>query len=305
MAFPANNPAHYMHYCVPLASLISFGQDIIARNINPKYQADIMDEPKTGKMAMLRKLRRGSKDSIPVPTERRDSFFATPPSTPTAATPGKLTFFDLPAEIRNHVYDLTLSNTVLYLPSPSPEDRKKKSIPVCGLLLASRQCRKEYLPLFYATAPVVIDIKDFDFRNVMKVIGGLYSTELKAFRANNALVLRLRTLNCTKANLDGLRRWLTHRADSLDRLPFRYEVFVAGSGGRISCFRQSREIAYYGERLARMQVKLEDTLQWELQAIVAAFDRKGAELAEALQGVPHQLHPSRRPIYGLSGGGLR
>ncbi|KAK0892463.1 ferrochelatase hem15 [Friedmanniomyces endolithicus] len=264
-----------------------------------------MDGPKPGKMAMLRKLRRGSKDSIPVPTERRDSFFATPPSTPTAATPGKLTFFDLPAEIRNHVYDLTLSNTVLYLPSPSPEDRKKKSIPVCGLLLASRQCRKEYLPLFYATAPVVIDIKDFDFRNVMKVIGGLYSTELKAFRANNALVLRLRTLNCTKANLDGLRRWLTHRADSLDRLPFRYEVFVAGSGGRISCFRQSREIAYYGERLARMQVKLEDTLQWELQAIVAAFDRKGAELAEALQGVPHQLDPSRRPIYGLSGGGLR
>ncbi|KAK1074130.1 ferrochelatase hem15 [Friedmanniomyces endolithicus] len=248
-----------------------------------------MDEPKSGKMAMLRKLRRGSKDSIPVPTERRDSFFATPPSTPTAATPGKLTFFDLPAEIRNHVYDLTVSDTVLYLPSPSPEDRKKKPVPVCGLLLASRQCRKEYLPLFYSTAPVVIDIKDFDFRNVMKVIGGLYSTELKAFRANNALVLRLRTLNCTKANLDGLRRWLTHRADSLDRLPFR----------------QSREIAYYGERLARMQVKLEDTLQWELQAIVAAFDRKGAELAEALQGVPHQLDPSRRPIYGLSGGGLR
>ncbi|KAK0899023.1 ferrochelatase hem15 [Friedmanniomyces endolithicus] len=269
-----------------LASLISWAKKS-SRETSAK--ADIMDEPKPSKLAMLRKLRRGSKDSIPVPTERRDSFFATPLTTPTAATPGKLTFFDLPAEIRNHIYDLTVSNTILYLPSPSPEDRKKKPIPVCGLLLASRQCRKEYLPLFYSTAPVVIDIKDFDFRNVMKVIGGLYSTELKAFRANNALVLRLRTLNCTKANLDGLRRWLTHRADSLDRLPFR----------------QSREIAYYGERLARMQVKLEDTLQWELQAIVAAFDRKGAELDEALQGVPQQLDPSRRPIYGLSGGGLR
>ncbi len=57
--------------------------------------------------------------------------------------------------------------------------------------------------------------------------------------------------------------------------------------------------------MARMQVKLEDTLQWELQAIVAAFDRKGAELDDVLQGVPQRLDPTRRPIYGLSGGGLR
>ncbi|KAK0343669.1 ferrochelatase hem15 [Friedmanniomyces endolithicus] len=264
-----------------------------------------MDEHKTSKMAMLRKLRRGSKDSLPIYAERRDSDFATLlPSPPTAATPGKLTFFDLPAEIRNHVYDLVSSDTVLSLPSPE-DGKKKSSVPVCGLLLTSRQCRKEYLPLLYSTAPVVIDIKDFDFRAVIKIIGGLYSTELKAFRANNALVLRLRTLNCTKANLDGLRRWLTHRADSLDRLPFRYEVFVADPAGRIGCFRQSREIAYYGERLAMMQVKLEDTLQWELQAIVAAFDRKGAELDDVLQGVPQRLDPTRRPIYGLSGGGLR
>ncbi|KAK3115869.1 ferrochelatase hem15 [Teratosphaeriaceae sp. CCFEE 6253] len=254
-------------------------------------------------MAMLRKLRRGSKDSIPVYAERRDSVIATQPPSPVPSTPGRLTFFDLPAEIRNEVYDLAATDTVLYL--PSPEDRRKRpSTPVCGLLLASQKCRKEYLPLLYATTPVVVDIKDFDFQNLTRVIGGLYSTELKALRANRRLIIRLRTLNCTKANLDGLRRWLGNRADSLDRLPWQYEVFIADTAGRIGCFRQSREIAYYGERLARLQVKLEDTLQWDLQAIIAAFDTKGVELDHVLQGVPRRLDPTRRPIRGLAGGGI-
>ncbi|KAK3075877.1 ferrochelatase hem15 [Teratosphaeriaceae sp. CCFEE 6253] len=241
-----------------------------------------MEEPRTSKMAMLRKLRRGSKDSTPVYAERRDSVIATQPPNPIPSTPGRLTFFDLPAEIRNEV----------------------PSTPVCGLLLASQKCRKEYLPLLYSTTPVVVDIKDFDFQNLTRVIGGLYSTELKALRANRRLIIRLRTLNCTKANLDGLRRWLGNRADSLDRLPWQYEVFIADTAGRIGCFRQSREIAYYGERLARLQVKLEDTLQWELQAIIAAFDTKGVELDHVLQGVPRRLDPTRRPIRGLAGGGI-
>ncbi|KAK5680527.1 ferrochelatase hem15 [Elasticomyces elasticus] len=254
-----------------------------------------MDEPKISKIAMLRKLRRGSKDSIPVYAERRDSDFATLLSTSTAMTPGRLTIFDLPGEIRNHIYEYAASDTVLYLPSLE-ERRKKISIPVCGLLLASKCCRKEFLPLLYSTAPLVVDVLDFDFRRIMCIVGSLYSTELKAMRANNTLILRLRTLNCTKANMDGLRRWLAHRADSLDRLPWRYEVFVADT---------SREVAYYGDRLARMQMKLEEPLQWELQTIVAAFDRKGTELHKVLQGVPDRLDPATRQIYGLSGGGLR
>ncbi|KAK5692599.1 ferrochelatase hem15 [Elasticomyces elasticus] len=263
-----------------------------------------MDEPKISKMAMLRKLRRGSKDSIPVYAERSDSDFATLPSTSTAITPGRLTIFDLPGELRNHIYEYAASDIVLYLPSIE-ERRKKISIPVCGLLLASKCCRKEFLPLLYSTAPLVVDVLDFDFRRIMCIVGSLYSTELKAMRANNTLILHLRTLNCTRANMDGLRRWLAHRADSLDRLPWRYEVFVADTVGRAGCFRQSREVAYYGDRLARMQMKLEEPLQWELQTIVAAFDRKGTELHKMLQGVPDRLDPATRRIYGLSGGGLR
>ena len=258
-------------------------------------------------MSVLRKLRRGSKDavqSIPVSEGRPD--LATQPTQPTPSTPGRLTFFDLPAEVRNAIYELLAAETVLTL--PPPEERKKRIagiIPQCGLVLASRQCRQEFLPLFYSTSPVVIDIRDFDFSNIIRVIGSLYSTELKALRANHNLIIRLRTLNCTRANLDELRRWLVNRADSLDRLPFRYEVFLTDPAGRIGCFRQSREITFYRERLERMSKGLDELLQWELHAIIDAFERKSRELDALLQGLPVSLDPTRRPIRGLMGGGLR
>ncbi|KAK5118132.1 hypothetical protein LTR62_004179 [Meristemomyces frigidus] len=254
---------------------------------------------------VLRKLRRGSKDTgnTSTPQETRHDSIATEGATlPLALIPGKPTFFDLPAEVRNEIYDCVASDAILYL--PSPEDRKKKlDYQGCGLLLATRQCRKEFLPLLYSSAPLVIDVKDFDFSNIVRVVGSLYSTELKAFRANKRLILRLRTANCTRANLDGLRRWLVHRADSLDRLPWRYEVFVAEPIGRLGVFRQSRETTFYAERLTRMQWKLEDTLQWELVAIIAAFEHKSNELKDILQGVPTHMNPAMRPIRGLSGGG--
>ncbi|KAK4570462.1 ferrochelatase hem15 [Recurvomyces mirabilis] len=270
----------------------------------------IVDKPLT--MSMLKKFRRGSKDTITSITShepRHDSLATAPATSPQALIPNKPTFFDLPAEVRNEIYDFLANDTILYLPPPTTEkkqdERKKKDyIPPCGLLLTSRQCRKEFLPLLYSSSPVIIDIKDFDFTPLPRVIGSLYSTDLKAFRANKTLILRLRTQNCTRANLDGLRRWLVHRADSLDRLPWRYEVFVSDPIGRMGCFRQSREITFYAERLQRMQGRLEETLQWELVAIVAAFERKSAELDAVLQGVPMHLNPTTRPIRGLSGGGI-
>ncbi|KAK3679213.1 ferrochelatase hem15 [Recurvomyces mirabilis] len=245
-------------------------------------------------MSVLKKFRRGSKDTITSITSqepRHDSLATAPSTSPQALIPNKPTFFDLPAEVRNEIYDFLANDTILYLPPPpekKQDERKKKDyIPPCGLLLASRQCRKEFLPLIYSSSPVIIDIKDFDFTPLLRVIGSLYSTDLKAFRLNKTLILRLRTQNY-----------------SLDRLPWRYEVFVSDPIGRMGCFRQSREITFYAERLQRMQGRLEETLQWELVAIVAAFERKSAELDAVLQGVPMHLNPTTRPIRGLSGGGI-
>ncbi|EMC92989.1 hypothetical protein BAUCODRAFT_269352 [Baudoinia panamericana UAMH 10762] len=257
------------------------------------------------KMAvMLRKFRRGSKDTYPYPTPRNGSVATLPSTTePAPLVEGKLTFFDLPAELRNEVYNVVASDTHLTLPS-SEQRSKKLFIRPTGLLLASRQCRKEYLPLLFSTATVILNIKDFDFQNLLRVTGSLYSTELKSLRTNNNLLIRLRTCNCTRENMQSLRRWLISRANGLDRLPWQYEVLLGDATGRMGCFRQSRELAYYGERLARLQCQLEDSLQWELGVIVEAFERKGRELDAVLQGVTKPRLLAGREARGLSGGGL-
>lgn len=235
-------------------------------------------------MAILKKLRRSTKDTgiVIQPGSRQDSL-ATQPSYLAATDANRPTFFDLPAEIRNAIYELLATSTTLSLPFQGKE-RSKLPPQVSGLLVASRQCRKEYLPLLLSTAPVSVEVRDFEFTNVMRVVSGLYSTELKALRENPQLIIRLRTQNCTRENLLALRRWLVRRADSLDRLPWAYEVAVTDPKGVMARHRLVlRELEYYAARLSRLQVRLEDTLQWELQAIVAAFDMKAAALAAPIE----------------------
>ncbi|KAK5128567.1 hypothetical protein LTR85_003238 [Meristemomyces frigidus] len=258
-------------------------------------------------MAILKKLRRSSKDAISElqPGSRPDSL-ATQPSILAATDASRPTFFDLPAEIRNAIYELCTTGTTLSLPA-SKKERNKLPPEVSGLLVASRQCRKEYLPLLYSTAPVIVEVRDFDFTNIMRVVSSLYSRELKALRENPHLCIRLRTRNCTTDNLNALRRWLANRADSLDRLPWRYEVAVPASNGVIArCRLNMREMEYYAARLARLQVRLEDTLQWELESIIAAFDGKAAAIAkESLDGHATGVDfNSPSAARGLAGGGI-
>ena len=257
---------------------------------------------------MLKKLRRAGRDSkrAESPGSRRDSA-ATLQSTLTlirTCDPDRLSFFGLPAELRNYIYDLVASSTVLTLPTvPKKQDRVPPE--TIGLLLTSRQARHEYSPLLLSTAPVVVDIKDFEFKDVIRVVSSLYSTELKALRQNQNLVLRLKTQNCTKENLASLRRWLVNRSDSLDRLPWRYEIQVAEPASPISRFRLSRELLFYTQRLSRMGLRLEDTLKWELQTVLAAFGEKMESLGSSIEGANLSVMSHGSNVRGLSGGGLR
>ncbi|KAK5135227.1 hypothetical protein LTR08_005476 [Meristemomyces frigidus] len=250
---------------------------------------------------MLRKLRRSSKDSGP--STRLDRVVATQPSLLEATDPNRPSFFDLPAEIRNAIYELLAVDSILTL--PIRKGKQKAPLPTSGLLIASRQCRKEYLPLLYSTAPVIVDIKDFDFSTLMRVVSSLYSTELKALKENPNLIIRLQTQNCTREDSNALRRWLVRRADSLDRLPWRYEAAATEPSGAMGRFRLLREQRYYAERLKRLQFRLEDTLQWELQAIIQAFDRKAAELDGTLEERDRNWDVNARTAArGLPGGGI-
>ena len=252
---------------------------------------------------MLKKLRRSSKDSRQGSISTRLDSIATLPSLIEATDPSRPSFFDLPAEIRNVIYELLAEDTVITI--PVRKDKQKPPPPVSNLLLASRQCRKEYLPLLYSTAPVVIDIKDFDFSSLMRVVSGLYRTELKALRENSNLIIRLRTQNCTREDSNALRRWLLQRGDSLDRLPWRYECAVTEPTTAMGRFRLLREQQYYAVRLMRLQARLEDSLQWELQAIIGAFERNAAELDEGLEERERNRDVlTRIAARGLPGGGI-
>ena len=255
------------------------------------------------KSKLFRKLRRSNKDTIPGFSSARLDSIANKPSLIEAIDPSRPSFFDLPAEIRNAIYELLAEETILTI-APR-RDKHKPPPPVSGLLLASRQCRREYLPLLYSTAPIVIDIKDFDFSALMRVVSGLYRTELKALRENPNLIIRLWTQNCTREDTNALRRWLVQRGDSLDRLPWRYECAVTEPTTTIARYRLLREQQYYAIRLLRLQVRLEDTLQWELEAIIAAFDKNAKELDGTLEEKDRNRDAlARFAARGLAGGGI-
>lgn len=175
---------------------------------------------------MLKNLRRNSKQLI---TSRRKSVASIPePAAPTSPPTGdgKLTFFSLPAELRNDIYTAIARSTRILVPLPSTKPKAKKPPPTTtpALLLVSKQVRQEYTPLLLLHASIAFQVKGWDFRHLAALISSLYSSELKALRLNAGLVVRLWQDRLDGEGVDRLRRWLVHRAQGLDRLALEYEV---------------------------------------------------------------------------------
>jgi hypothetical protein len=185
------------------------------------------------------------------------------------ATRSTITFFDLPGEIRNQIYELSAHNATLRIVENSSSRKPKASRAVDptsmpGLLLASKRCRQEYLPILLSTAYIEASITNFDFKNVMRVIAGLFPTELRALRENTNLVLSLLVPSSGSQNeFANIRRWASNRAVALDRLPWNYRLApeslsVASSGLRRSC--------YY--RMTFMFSAVEESLRWEMSHLI-------------------------------------
>jgi hypothetical protein len=110
--------------------------------------------------------------------------------------PESANFFSLPAELRNEVYLLATRDLKLTLRTDADKtqrfsnkitDHTSLTRPVPSLLLVSRQCRNEALPILLTVASIDIRVVDFDFKDVVRVEGSLYATELKALRRNQNL----------------------------------------------------------------------------------------------------------------------
>lgn len=110
-------------------------------------------------------------------------------------------FFSLPAELRNEVYLLATQGLALTIRTITDKNQKKSSNnrpgsaaqarPVPSLLLVSRQCRNEVLPIMLSTASIDVRVSEFDFKDVIRLEGSLYATELKALRTSESLWITL------------------------------------------------------------------------------------------------------------------
>lgn len=279
---------------------------------------------------LMRKFRRNNKEPYEVINSRpREDSAVTLPA-PIATNAG-LNFFDLPAELRNAIYDFVISDATLSLPSsvfsstsrrlsklPALPLRRRKSLaqaPINGLLLASRQCRREYLTFLLSTVEVVVEVKDFDFESLMRVSSGLGDLEAKALESNPNLKLHLITQNCTTKDLTLLRRWLDYRhaPNGLSglaylgvSLPWKYEfplekLLPPTTMGRV---RLLRELEYYADTVSTLEVDVAECQREELKAIILAFESKALWLEDDLGWLGERSKSAVRNLRGLAGGGV-
>ena len=122
------------------------------------------------------------------------------PALPMSITACK-TFFDLPAEIRNAIYEeVAECNLRLW---GHPHGHKKFP----GLLLASEQCREEYMSVLLATARITPTITDMNFSKLLDTIEKLDVSEREALWSNRNVVINLRIRKCGSDVYANLRRW--------------------------------------------------------------------------------------------------
>lgn len=218
--------------------------------------------------------RRGSKqpqDVLPADPMARD------PHESVVANPKAkgVSFLDLPAEIRNSIYEYATLDTTITV---GPQDTVKISP---GLLLTSHQVRREYLPLMLSTAPLRVAVHGFDFRNLMRIVGSLYSTELKALRENRRLVIRLVLERYSRDEVMTLRRWLWHRASKADHLDWHYQIVQSHDETRWNTSNRNLTAVNLSS-LERLHDKLNELMQWELRPIMAALEEESHRLGRIL-----------------------
>lgn len=225
----------------------------------------------------------------------------------------RTSFFDLPAELRNHIYALAVQHVqqLRIVPRtsliPNTRNRNGRNDPIPALIVTSRQCRAEYLTILLATAPIEMRILDFDFRSLGRIIGSLYSSELKALRSNARLTLRLYFSSPSSSSVPntflefGLYTWIKSRSAGMDRIPWRYALPVTmkqnvqqkrnlvrarnSSSGRTcgSSGNSRSEVVNYRlcmSILAKLQNKVFESFQWEIMIIMRQLESQYEEEEE-------------------------
>lgn len=219
---------------------------------------------------MLNKLRRKSKDSTQAVATQRTTTTGLSITTPKIHK--GLNLFDLPAEIRNVIYELCASTTSLVV-----SDLKKTTCPT--LLLTSHQVRREYAPVLLASAPIAVNVSNFDFRPTSRLIGSLFSTELKALRANSRLTINLHITKLpNKDDIAHLRRWATRRSEHMDRLAWTYKINRPKSMTRSLAQQRAELLGAIIKAIEVLHSELHESLQFELEPVLAVLEEEQLSL---------------------------
>lgn len=270
-------------------------------SVNPKWQEVAarseevrqyrLEEAEASLPNMFQKLRRNSKQIFHPSIAKRSGSTTDENALPDLSYlkigAGQLTFFDLPPEIRNVIYEDIASTTKLCVSCALPKKKETRNsstnTTVPALLLVSQQARLEYLPLLLECATITFAIRDFDFRNLTRVAHSLYSSELKALRKNAHLTIRLLATKPTKDSLTSLRRWAQQRTEDMYTLPLSYTlawpkhtqlVPTSSSVQRINTYIQRRSVLIANlEGIQNLCKEIPEALGWELQPVTRAFER--------------------------------
>ena len=187
------------------------------------------------------------------------------------------------------------------------------------------------MSVLLSTISVAVEIKDFDFDNLMRVSSSLNPEDLESLQSNRNLVLHLHTRNCTQKSLTQLRAWLDFRAQQppSQRLPWRYEfpldrLLPPTTMGRV---RLLRELEYYADTIATL-VDYSSTAQAgdgrtgkeveggkgkevmnsgreeELRRVMQAHEEKAQWLEEDLEWLGQRHKSMAVHVRGLAGGGF-
>lgn len=272
---------------------------------------------------MLRKFRRNSKpspeDGLSALSLQSSKEESTDAGAQQPQGNDRLSFFSLPAEIRNDIYELIIADTTLSLPSHALtaaqklklRTRKRRVLvtPINGLLLASRQCRQEYLSTLFSRGAVTVEVKDFDFEGLIRVSSGLDEMEVRYLQSNRNLTVQLMTQNCRQKDGFALRKWLNYLRDCEARLPWKYEVpleklLPPTMMGRV---RLMHELEYYADSISALEPEISESQKLELKQITDAFYKA----VEWLEGEVGEVGRRRKDysrslahLRGLPGGGV-
>ncbi|KXT15710.1 hypothetical protein AC579_126 [Pseudocercospora musae] len=174
------------------------------------------------------------------------------PPKPAAFQAPRVTFFDLPAELRIEVYKLALDGVVIHILPPNTVEERK--IPH-ALTRTSRQVRNEVLPLIHSLCPIRCAVTDFNFDGLLLWMSRVPPHEERNLKKNNQLVIRFNTSNQPQRGMESLRKWLHMRADVHRPQPkWHYTGALPSNKVCADLRRRCKRMKEYGKQWEMLQI---------------------------------------------------